>query len=1058
MRLLPGRLFNSLSYQVDKQIKESLYENEVFLNSCWGFIEKSIVQWSTYYKKYILLALLLATLIIINGVLWQPWVMIFIPDRSELFEWQGVVLGGQLTVIGVVYPLVVALISILFQNKSAKKIIFPIYQKYSGFMFAGLSGLTLSCFIVAGFLVRPMIGEHIYVAVCITSALWLFSNLLLTAWFFVKTFRMLDENSREAIVFRFSIHEAGEVDVRRRIKKVLLDNAVHNNLMVNHNNDVMEVMNYKYSSDAYSGITRKVKREEGVKDVRFWLLNTAIWLQVYILKLKKVRKAKLVVNPFRANRTDDEMIVARYYGFVINPVVKVLIKLSFSFIKEVPQVEIGLSSVLNGFVGPANDALRDNDVKEFTEATNKLSLWHLEIAQALSFKNNDGNLDNWLLLTENGMWGRDYLNELLREYRQLAREAVKRIPETSHFYTEVLHLHKRIFFGRDSLIKQEIYSLIQGSYYMWYLLVEWRSYSSESRDLRIANKYEDILYDFVGAWEDWLMFIEPRSKRTGDIDKVYPAFIVHLEFTASTVISALRFDNFEAAGWGVDMLINWLGKLSRDDHWHLECQWRSNLINHNFLSFEPDSEIWQLIVKDSEYDHLAAFDLSFKNAHIDLRVITACYMLIKPGDDKPDQLVKYIKALLSGTRIHPSSSVGQSHDITNAGELLGAYIRHRDYRPYGEVSYGDWLSSILGSFGRLYEERRISGRIYSGWGASDPRSMNTAYVQIALSMSVKPWTLSREWEEALLSDYFRHMDRESIISDLREWINIAREKQNSILIEPDDLESYKVNFIKSIEVVIKKIGEVHNDTIVNAKIDHDRLIQFGVAGSIIFRKEDKPLFPLVLFEHINRDSLLDESCCYQLTITNYLKEEVALGLYINRDINEYEHMEKHISEKVKLNIIRELLQYPHSDSYTYIDITSALSDILVFSNTVACPVLFVGNQALKGELRRSAYKIDISKRYNISHQDGFSNEYLCHVGRCEVYSLSYSDIDYCLFTSKELFNTLTFRKIDDDRYVDVDFEPDEGAPEKGKLIMKYFMKVDLATDTPCIRLDIDKEK
>ena len=172
-----------------------------------------------------------------------------------------------------------------------------------------------------------------------------------------------------------------------------------------------------------------------------------------------------------------------------------------------------------------------------------------------------------------------YLDELLGEYYRLAREAVERIPESSRFYTKMLYLHQHIFSSRDTLTKDEVKSLIKGSYHVWYLLVEWRSYSSESSNLRIANKYEDILYDFVGSWEYWLMYIEPNRKQINDIDKVYPAFITHLEFTASTAISALRFNNFEAAGWGVDMLNNWLGKLSIGDNWNAEYSWRSVLIS-----------------------------------------------------------------------------------------------------------------------------------------------------------------------------------------------------------------------------------------------------------------------------------------------------------------------------------------------------------------------------------------------------------------------------------------------------------------------------------------------
>lgn len=1063
MKSLLGRFFKTLSYRVNNEIKESLYENEVFLSSRWSFIEKSIIQWSTYYKKYLLLTLILAVLVATNIILWQPWVKPYVlqyfNDWRELLSWQGAFISGQLTIIGVVYPLVVGLVSILFQNKSAKRVIFPIYQKYSGFMFAGLSGLALSAFIIIGYFLRPTLGESVYVAICLTSAMWLTSNLLLTAWFFVKTFRMLDETSRESIVFRFSIHEICEKDVRSRIKQILLENAVHQNLIVNPNEKVMDVTTYVYSSNDYKDITRKVKRRESLKDVRLWLLNSAIWLQVLILKFKKIQGGKLVVQPHRKSRTGNVMVVVRYDNFNINPVVQVLIKTAFSFKKDLSQVDIGLSTMLNAFIGPANDALREGDSREFSEAIDNLALWHTEIAQALSFKNDYGNLDNWLLLPASGLWSRTYLDELLSEYYRLAREAVERIPDNSRFYTEMLYLHKRIFASRDNLLKQEMRSLIQGNYLMWYLLVEWRSYSSESSDLRVASKYEDILYDFVGAWESWLMYIEPTTKRTGSIEKAYPAFTAHLEFTSSTAISALRFGNFEAAGWGVDMLINWFDKLSQDSDWHAEYSWRSVLINHYFLPLEPTNEIWELILKGNDYDYKVAFDLAFKNAHIDLRVITACYMLLKPGNDQRDLLVKYVKALLAGIRIHPSGSFDQSrHNISNAGELLGAYLRHRDYRHYGDATYGGWLSSILESFGRIYEERRVSGRIYSGWGASDPQSMNRAYVQIAISLSGSLWSLPNNWEEAIFSDYFRHKDRQSIITDLREWIKIGSEEKDNILVDLESLESLeslKANFIESVENIIQKIGDAQKKLVADAELDKEILLKFGVASSTIITGQRDPKFPLILFENLIRDADLDESHAYRMNVVDYAKENVALGIEINRSNNEGEVMAEYVSNNIKLNVLRSIIKYPKSASYEYANTNDILSDIRRLSESMACPVLFVGSQKLKNTLRRALYDSETADKYVIRRHDGFDNEYICHVGRCEVYSLNFSDVEYCILTTKELFDTVSFRKITEDQYVDVDFELNEDSDAVGKLILKYWMKVDLNENVLCIKLELE---
>lgn len=69
---------------------------------------------------------------------------------TKLSDWMSNLLGSQLTIIGIVFPLVVGLISVLFQKKSARIHIQSAYQLHSGYMFAGLSGLSLAAFVVLG--------------------------------------------------------------------------------------------------------------------------------------------------------------------------------------------------------------------------------------------------------------------------------------------------------------------------------------------------------------------------------------------------------------------------------------------------------------------------------------------------------------------------------------------------------------------------------------------------------------------------------------------------------------------------------------------------------------------------------------------------------------------------------------------------------------------------------------------------------------------------------------------------------------------------------------------
>tara|TARA_R110002049_G_scaffold29552_14_gene100435 strand:- start:307 stop:2985 length:2679 start_codon:yes stop_codon:yes gene_type:complete len=888
--------------------------------------------------------------------------------------------------------------------------------------------------------------------------MWLSVNLLLTAWFFVKTFRMLDGNSWEPILFRYLIHEFCVADVRERIKQTFLYAPINQNLLVNPDEQVLKVMTYKYSSDDFQHITRIVKPEKSIKDVKFRLVNIAIRLQISILKLKKIRDCKLVIQSSRSNARSNILSIAQYDGFEINPLVKLLFQAAFSFTSTVNQTDIGISAVLNGFVGPANDAIRDGDAREFSVTINNLAMWHTELAEALSFINDDEEPDNWILLPNSQTWG-SYLDELLSEYYRLARDAVERIPENSRFYAEMLHLYKHIFSRRELLSNKEMRSLIQGSYYMWYSLIEWRSYSSESSDMRIVNKYEDILIEFVGDWELWLMYIAPRSKRINDLNRVYPAIITHLEFTALTAISALRFNNYEAAGWGVDMLNRWLESYSIDEHWDVEYRWRSLLINHCLLPLDSETSAWQIILKENKYDYIAASGLAFKNAHLDLRVITACYMLLKPADEQQELLIKYIKALLSGAPIHSSGAMISNNEISNGGDLLGVYIRHRDHGNYGGGTYGHWLSSILNSFDRVYEERKVSGRVYSGWGANDPKSMTKAYVEIGISLSEKKWSLRSDWIDAILSDAFKHMDRDSIIKDLSEWIKIAAETgQKYILVAPEQLNAFKTNFIESVESVIKKINKAQDEALKDAPIDQDRLDGFGSASSAIFLSENKSVFPFILFENIDRNPVLEDDYSFAINIKDYNKESVAKGIDTNRSINEDEWLANVISQNLKSNILRKLLAYPESQSYQYDDINNILSDIRNMSEARACPVLFVGNQALSSALNRSSYEGSLAETYDISRHDGFSGEYICHIGPCEVYKLHFRDVDYSILTSKELFSKLIFRRISDDRYVEAGFLLNDGSDTHGELKLKYWMKVDLNVNIECIKLELTKKE
>ena len=1081
-----GKIFNTLQYNVDKNIKESLYENKSFLDSRWGLVERNILIWSKSYIYYAFLLFVLAFSVSSNLLLWEvdlaKATFKYFPYWKKLIEWQDILFTAQLTIAAVIYPLAIGLVSLLFQNKSSKKTLIPVYKKYSGVMFAGLSGFLLAIFILISFLLSASLTDSSYLALCLTSVIWMMFNVLLTIWFFISTFKLLDEKSAKKLMMRYTIHEWCEHDIRNRLRGLLLENCINNKLLTNTETSVLSVKTYHISDDEMQHVDIQYNSPHLVHNVNFRFLNAIIGIQILKLKSahwfldltvskwiaskgwtlfnkKENSKPVIVINPYWQSKP-KKLSLIKYSNINLSKLTCWLVKKCFKTSSEDNELDAeSLVFIVQGIIGEAQDAIRDKDISAFKIAMNDISHWHCEIASAIGFINDNKDEDNWLLLPNSGWFSRSYLDELLTEYYLLSKAATELIPENSEFYVQAIYLHKRIFSRRDQKIVKEGVSLIQGSYFMWSLLMEWRSYSSHSSELRIANKYEDVLYDFVGSWEGWLDYIELRSKRSVESIENWPYFLSHLEYTAHMPITALRYGNIEAAGWGVDMLNNWFRKFSFDRYRHEEYSWHSQIITHATLNVQPENELWTAITNNEGYKADVAFELAVANTAFDIRILTACYMLLKPNSADDEKIKEYVQALLNGSPIHPTGGIDNAMKACNSpSDILGAYIRQRNHGHYEERGYGAWLTKILDSFGRVNESKKVSGRIYSGWGANDPRSINKAFIEIAISLSTSKWQLNSRWIELIFSDVFRHLDRDAIKSDLNEWLKVASEIDGSILISASDFEEKKSHFNESINEVIKQLDNRQSQAIIDAPLDEELLKQLGFSCSeSINNLQVSPSYPVKLFNSISSSLKQNEGNFYSANVTQYPKERVALGLETNRAINEDEWLRDAIDNDLNIRIMRYLVHYQDIKPIEFDTNSKIIKALINSSKEIDKPILFIGDHQLNVEIRKSRYNPDASSDFNVEYFDGYGPDYICHLDGIETYKLRFSDAKFVLLTSKNLFENINFYKIEDNRFVEVSYQSDDEKSALGELSMGYRMEVSLAPEQPYFKASVKSE-
>ncbi|GEA06131.1 hypothetical protein KUL42_08920 [Alteromonas sp. KUL42] len=284
---------------------------------------------------------------------------------------------------------------------------------------------------------------------------------------------------------------------------------------------------------------------------------------------------------------------------------------------------------------------------------------------------------------------------------------------------------------------------------------------------------------------------------------------------------------------------------------------------------------------------------------------------------------------------------------------------------------------------------------------------------------------------------------------------MSDEIDEPILISKGELENNRDNFKASIQQIIDQISQRQNDIVAEAEIDEDLLTSFGVICSQAITGEDQnQAFPIDLFKTVSFNGSPEEDNLCKINIQEYLKEKIAKGIDTNRAINEEDWLKESTKDSVEVNIFRELLRYKTTNSKVYTNAENNILDISELGKTINDPVLFSGSSELNSLLREARYEQELANKYDISFIDGYGRNYLCHVGNIIVFSIHFSDVNFSLLTTKNIFQSIEFGKVMDRQFVKVEYEPSEENENVGVLSINYWMDITLTEGLPCIETEI----
>lgn len=1054
-----GWLLNSLKFRVEKDIRDTLFKNDVFLRNRWSLAERLVVLGSMHLFIANLVLFSMASACFFYIAEYYTLIQTFLPQTlsgfGPLVEFQSTIFGAQVTLLGLIFPLVIAFIGILLQGKSSNESLWVIYRHNSGFMLVGFSALTLSFSFVLLKTYEPWLTHQFLVAASISTTAWFLTNLVLSVWFLWKTVAFLSLNSRMTMMVKYAINEVVPSD----IKNILLVHhglsAIKTGLLLNPKNVSLDVNTFS-AKDLENSIYHQYSKPRRIINVWYRILNVGVWFFSLQAKFQKTENSPVTLSlPFSVdNNFTKELLLAKTSCDSVNWISKILIKIAVRTTARPVHRQLNIEQVVGALFGQLEDSLKDNNSRLFDSATENLVQFHRDIESSMFFINDNDEPDNWVLHPEDRRLGRRFLDVFVIESSYIAKEVTRRIQDDSNYYESWCYLYPRLFRSQKANSPTEIAEkYIDGHYFIWGKLMSWMGGFDKKNNVS-AQQRDRAIKHFVGSWEGWSNLLDNDFESVKSKDFLIASR--HLNDSCCMIVHACKYNNNDAAIWATDVLSGWFKLFFNSNIRFNYYGWNHELITTKALELDCGHSLLKSLTCNNDFSEVEAATIGLRNYWTDLRCLTAAYLLATSHNKKNDYK-NLTGALISGNRLVPPGNIGVNHSpLASAKDILGVYLRqHGSWETQSD--YLALMEQHLDRLARIEEPEWVSGRIYFSSGTKRDLYLPNFFKVMGIGLTTNKFKIDQKWLEFLKSNAISQADLESTISSLKALINVEDSIINSVsdYFEIDLEESKKRSqfFVSSIEEIIADLESTISKKIINAPIDQKRLLQFGAAASgSTFTLSDGPM-PVMFFDDIDYTDDFNSDLVVK-NIVDYRKSEVSQGLEVSRSSNEDEYLNNIVSQQMQVTCFHQLLKHSAWKEVVFDDAKSlvlrAVEDSQSIIDNDLTPIMFIGPwdvYKLIDDSRWEYGREDEKLPLDISVESNKPGGYICHVAGIEIYSLPFSKWNFCILLSKETFKKINVKRFGDGRYVEATFKTENDTDLTGTLSLSFGVECEFnATD------------
>ncbi|WP_312252480.1 hypothetical protein [Stenotrophomonas sp.] len=912
----------------------------------------------------------LATLATAAAILWmdvlsiaasEPWT-----DASEGSSHFTTLLAIQATIAALVYPIVIAFVTLFLQRRPATQALLQLYIVDTGALVAGLSALTLVVAMSCEYVTLASLSPRTLIALTGVNAIWFCCNAALTTYFLFRTIDFLRPQAQRLAIHRYVANAA----LPREVERAHLLNLFHGiaekswiplpSASREPSPDGPQIiLGGWFSRNSASNYSIHLRSPSTLSNIRLWPLHEA--LRSWKSKASLVRRCE-DAHPFnegwptielpvkvQESREGNVDLVKVSNGPDLTRLQRALFSYSFIFSKTAqPRYRVTTLDILDELKADLLTAISNRDFTAFERSYEELTQAHKLLVDSSVCELEAGRPVSCAMLhtTERTLFGESLHESWIRTYRPIIDAAAGAVSVDAKFFQRMCQFSLRIHGDglKNSPIAMRAHLLSVPSALIYELGTWWAMqaedcgqvalgpHSTASLNGSMKRLYQSAVQSFVEGWESALellvdfpeadKFDWSRASEQAELSSD------HATSTARFLLAAVYRGDVEAAEWFADVLSKWIHSFHfRHDPVYLYG--KTSFVTIDYLK-QPWSDARQQIgISDNDFtferlpegklQHAVA-TAALRNYWTDLKLLVIeilLYWSIKtpPADAKGSLAMQVATGLLSNASWRPGGDY-----IDHESRMTPArYIRSK-LRQYGsDVGRSQHRGKLEQFIERIQDFERptmISGRTYM-MSSSDLGSLQDATLALLIALSDQAWTVDeitlRE-TSAWLTNRRQDFDRaETLTTELIRELRANKPEVHGVAralsyatVPQIDPEKRSALAITSMEKFGSELRNTRSDALDLARIDPARLHQLAEYASTTAFAAREGEFPLQLFNEIAYQP--EELTKYTLTMSKVRKGELTQANLQTRAINERQFWQQTMANYVGAVVLNDVLQ------------------------------------------------------------------------------------------------------------------------------------------------------